>query len=481
MMAGCSRMQAVVLTALFGLLCISLPAQACCMHGQLPPPVRQALKQEAVPQDAVSIYVRQLGADSAAVSHHAGRSLNPASAMKLVTTYAALELLGPAYRWRTEIYREGDMVDGVLTGNLLIKGYGNPELMQQDIWRMLNELRQTGLREIRGDLLIDNSYFAPESVDPGLFDNEPYRAYNAQSSALVSNLNSTSFKFSGNGDAVWVQTSPELPEIRVVNQLTLSDAACNDWRSGLVYEVQHAGNQATVTFTGSYPMSCGEKYLDLSLFSHPAYTYFLFRQIWQQLGGSITGGFRLAQVSPVAVRLVEHQSEPLAEVIRRINKYSNNLMTRQLLLTIAADRVGLPGNEMNGFAAIRNWLTGKGMHFPELVIENGAGLSRIERISAEHLGELLVQAYSSPVMPELMSSLPVLAVDGTAMRRLTESPMQGRAHLKTGSLNGVSSIAGYVLDQQGRRWVVVFMANHEQAGATRPAQDAMLDWVYHRR
>jgi D-alanyl-D-alanine carboxypeptidase/D-alanyl-D-alanine-endopeptidase (penicillin-binding protein 4) len=480
MMAAWSCRHAVALVALFCLMSVALPVQACCMHDQLPPPVKDALQQEAVPHEAVSLYVRQLGAGKVTVSHHAARALNPASAMKLVTTYAALELLGPAYRWRTEIYREGEMADGVLAGNLLIKGYGNPELMQQDIWRMLNELRQTGLREIRGDLLIDNSYFAPESADPGFFDNEPYRAYNAQSSALVSNLNSTSFKFSGDGATVQVQASPELPEIRVVNQLTLTDAACSDWRSGLVYDVQNGGNQATVTFSGSYPMRCGEKYLDLSLFSHPAYTYHLFRRIWQQLGGNISGGFRLAQVSPAAVRLVEHQSEPLADVIRRINKYSNNLMTRQLLLTIAAERIGLPGNEINGFAAIRGWLAGKGMDFPELVIENGAGLSRIERISAEHLGELLVQAYGSPVMPELMSSLPVLAVDGTAMRRLTESPVQGRAHLKTGSLNGVRSIAGYVLDQQGRRWVVVFMANHAQAGATRAAQDALLDWVYHR-
>ncbi len=450
------------------------------MHDQLPPPVRQALKQEAVPPGAVSVYVRQLGAGKAAVSHHAERSLNPASAMKLVTTYAALELLGPAYRWRTEIYREGELVDGVLAGHLLIKGYGNPELMQQDIWRMLNELRQTGLREIRGDLLIDATYFAPESADPGRFDNEPYRAYNAQSSALVSNLNSTGFKFFSDGSTVRIQPSPELPEIRVVNQLALADTACNDWRSGLVYEVQNAGNQATVTFSGKYPLSCGEKYLDLSLFSHPAYTYFLFRRIWQQLGGSISGGFRLAEVSPAAVRLVEHHSEPLADVIRRINKYSNNLMTRQLLLTIGVEQAGLPGNEARGISAIQDWLIAKGLHFPELVIENGAGLSRIERISAEHLGELLVHAYSSPVMPELMSSLPVLAVDGTVMRRLAESPVQGRAHLKTGSLNGVRSIAGYVLDQQGRRWVVVFMANHEMAGATRPAQDALLDWVYQR-
>jgi D-alanyl-D-alanine carboxypeptidase/D-alanyl-D-alanine-endopeptidase (penicillin-binding protein 4) len=449
------------------------------VHAALPLPVEQALVNEKVPLDAVSVYVSQLGSNEIAVDHYANRALNPASTMKLVTTYAALDMLGPAYRWRTEIYREGDVTDGVLDGNLLIKGYGNPELMQHDMWRMLSDLRQTGLKDIRGALILDDTYFSPGHTDAGLFDNEPYRAYNAIPNAVTSNLNSTSFKFFSDGKQALVQASPELPEITMVNELKLSPATCGDWRSNLSYSVQNEGNQAKVTFSGSYPAGCGEKYLDLSLLSHSSYTYHLFRQIWQQLGGTITGGFRLSVVSPVAVKLTEHYSQPLADVIRRINKYSNNLMTRQLLLTIAAERVGLPGNEINGARAVQVWLAGKGMVFPELVIENGSGLSRIERISAEHLGELLEHAYFSPVMSELMSSLPMLSVDGTVMRRLNGSPVEGRAHLKTGSLNGVRSIAGYVLDQKGRRWVVVFIVNHPLAGATRSAQDALLDWVYH--
>lgn len=447
----------------------------------LPLPVEQALQNANVPIDAVSVYVRELGANELAVDHYADRSVNPASTMKLLTTYAALELLGPAYRWRTEIYREGDITNGVLDGNLLIKGYGNPELMQQDMWLMLSELRQTGLKEIRGDLLLDDTYFAPSNTDAGLFDNEPYRAYNTIPNAVTSNFNSTSFKFSSDANQVVIQASPELPEISLVNQLQLSSAAsCDDWRGKLSYNIEVEGNQAKVTFSGSYPANCGEKYLDLSLLGHASYTYHLFRQIWQQLGGTLTGGFGMSVASPVAVKLTEHHSQPLADVIRRINKYSNNLMTRQLLLTIAAERVGLPGNEMNGAQAIRIWLESKGMIFPELVVENGSGLSRIERISARHLGELLQHAYYSPAMPELMSSLPLLSVDGTVKKRLNGNSMQGRAHLKTGSLNDVRAMAGYVLDQQNRRWVVVFIVNHELAGATKPAQDTLLEWIYHR-
>lgn len=449
------------------------------VQAALPPPVEEALKKASVPADAVSVYVRQLGSSEITVDHFADRVLNPASTMKLVTTYAALDLLGPAYRWRTEIYRDGELVDGVLSGNFVIKGYGNPELMQHDMWRMLSDLRQAGVRDIQGALILDDTYFSPNNIDPGQFDNEPYRAYNAIPNAMTSNLNSTSFKFTHDGLKAQIQASPDLPEITLINQLELSKAACGDWRGNLKYTVQNEGNQAKVTFTGKYPANCGEKYLDLSLLSHSSYTYHLFRQIWLQLGGTISGGFQLATVKPTAVKLTEHYSQPLADVIRRINKYSNNLMTRQLLLTIAAERVSPPGNEANGAKAIKIWLASKGMVFPELVIENGSGLSRLERISARHLGELLEHAYASPVMAELMSSLPMLSVDGTVMRRLQDSPLQGKAHLKTGSLNGVRAIAGYVLDEKGRRWAVVFIVNHSLAGATKLAQDALLDWVYH--
>jgi D-alanyl-D-alanine carboxypeptidase/D-alanyl-D-alanine-endopeptidase (penicillin-binding protein 4) len=445
----------------------------------LPLPIEDALKQASVPIDAVSVYARQLGSDEIAIDHFADRALNPASTMKLVTTYAALDLLGPAYRWRTEIYRDGELFDGVLHGNLVIKGYGNPELMQHDMWRMLSDLRQAGVRDIQGSLILDDSYFSPNNTDPGQFDNEPYRAYNAIPNAVTSNLNSTSFKFFHDGEQAQIQASPDLPEITLINQLELTKAACGDWRGKLSYAVQNEGNQAKVIFAGKYPASCGEKYLDLSLLSHASYTHHLFRQIWQQLGGTLSGGFQLATLKPTAVKLTEHYSQPLADVIRRINKYSNNLMTRQLLLTIAAERVAPPGNEINGAKAIQVWLASKGMVFPELVIENGSGLSRLERISARHLGELLEHAYASPVMAELMSSMPMLAVDGTVMRRLQDSPVQGRAHLKTGSLNGVRSIAGYILDEKGRRWAVVFIVNHPLAGATKSAQDALLDWVYH--
>lgn len=153
-------------------------------------------------------------------------------------------------------------------------------------------------------------------------------------------------------------------------------------------------------------------------------------------------------------------------------------MAKQLLLTMGAEKYGAPGTEAKGVSAVRDWLLANRLIFDELVIENGSGLSRIERISAAHLGQLLVRAYHSPVMPEIMASLPILSLDGTIKQRLKDSVSQGRAHLKTGSLNGVSAIAGYVLDANGHRHVLVMLVNDANASASRAAQDALIEWVH---
>jgi D-alanyl-D-alanine carboxypeptidase/D-alanyl-D-alanine-endopeptidase (penicillin-binding protein 4) len=208
------------------------------------------------------------------------------------------------------------------------------------------------------------------------------------------------------------------------------------------------------------------------------YNLSLFRKLWSGLGGSFSGKLRVQSVPSNAVKLTQQDSETLAQTLVDINKWSNNLMARQLLLTIAAEAVGLPGTEDNGTLAISRWLASHGLNFNELVIENGSGLSRIERISAEHMGALLVHAYYSSVMPELMGSLPVLAVDGTMLKRMKDSDAQGKAHLKTGSINGVFSLAGYMLGQNGQRYVVVFMVNNPKAPLTKPAQNALLEWIY---
>ncbi|PKO47374.1 MAG: D-alanyl-D-alanine carboxypeptidase/D-alanyl-D-alanine-endopeptidase [Betaproteobacteria bacterium HGW-Betaproteobacteria-22] len=455
-----------------GLMLATLQAGA-----ELPPDVSGALKKAGIPTQNVAIYIRPVNAEAPLLEHNATQSMNPASVMKLVTTNAALELLGPTYRWKTEVYSNGTLENELLNGDLIIKGYGDPAFKAQDLWRMLQRLRQLGIKNIHGDLIIDKDYFDKEVDAQAVFDGEIWRAYNAMPSTFLVNARNTSFRFSIVDGQVKIDQEFELPEIKIINNMKVAGRGCAAWRSTMTYQVNVLDDSATVTFNGTFSPSCGERYIELSLFNDTQYAYFSFKKLWQELGGSFEGQIKVAETPDSAVKLIEQFSDPLGYVVRDVNKWSNNLMARQLLLTIAAEQVGAPARVDKGEQAIQSWLRTKNLRFNELVVDNGSGLSRNTRISAEHLGQMLVSAYNGPTMPEFMASLAILSKDGTVMGRLKEGPSNGRAHLKTGSLNGVSAIAGYVLDANGHRHVLVMLVNHAKASSSKSAQDALIDWV----
>ncbi len=452
-------------------------------QAQLPEPVARALAQAGVPESAAAFYVHETGAERPLLSVGAERPLNPASTIKLLTTYAGLELLGPAYVWVTDAYAGGQVKDGVLAGDLVLRGRGDPKLTIENFWLLLRSLRGRGLREIRGDLVLDRGFFPTDEVDPARFDDQPIRPYNTGPDALLINFKAVRLQFIPDADARTVQivAEPVLPQVQVVNNLTLDPkGACGDWVGKVKLDAQGNAQSARLAFSGVFPASCGERGRNFSVLSHSQYIYGLFRELWRELGGTFAGGVREGPAGADARLLASVQSPSLSEVVRDINKYSNNVMARQLFLTLGAAMAGAPASADKTGRVIRQWLAGKGLSFPELALENGSGLSRIERISAKNLGELLLAAYKSPVMPELMASLPLAAVDGTMRKRLSGAEVAGQAHIKTGTLSGVRAIAGYVLDARGRRVVVVFIVNHANAGSAQPVQDALLRWVHAR-
>lgn len=470
------------ITLFFVLVLCTLSARA-----ELPAAVTDALKIAGIPLSSVAIYVQAVDANIAnqgelSINLNAEKSMNPASVMKLVTTNAALDLLTPVYRWKTEAYKNGEIANGTLKGDLMIKGYGDPSFGEAEFRRFLVSLQQAGIKQIKGDLIIDKSFFAKNVGSRNTFDNETWRAYNAIPSAFLVNGRNTSFKFVATEAGVNISQELELDEVKIINNMKLSQGACGEWRSHFGYTVKPTASGATVAFNGTFSADCGERYLELSVFNDEKYALYMFKKLWRQLGGNLGGSFNgnlKVQELPIgATKILEQVSDPLGYVVRDINKWSDNLMARQLLLTLAAEKNGTPATEAKGAEVIKTWLASKNLNFNELVIENGSGLSRVERISAAHLGQLLVSAYQSPVMPELMASLPILSLDGTVQKRLKESAVSGRAHLKTGSIDGVSAIAGYILDEKNRRHVLVMLVNHTNAAASKNAQDALVNWVY---
>lgn len=468
------RLVRASLVALIGL-------SSSMLADELPAPIRDALLRHNLPLASVSVVVREPGAAKPVVAYRADEPRNPASTMKLLTTFAALELLGPAHTWKTHAYVNGQLADGHLTGDLVLQGGGDPFLVTEAFWTMLRMVREKGVRDIGGDLLVDEGYFdlAPEAA--GDFDGKPYRAYNASPSALLVNFRATRFVVFPELDTGRIRVFADPPgrSLKIDNRLRPLDGPCRNLHHAVTFDVRQA-DQTIVTFSGSYPRACGELTLTRSVVPQSRYLFGLFQSLWQSLGGTLAGDIRPAPVPPTARLLHTHESPTLAEIVRSINKFSNNVMSRQLLLTLGAELYGAPGTVEKGARALAEWAGAKGLAMPELVVENGSGRSRNARISADSLARLLENAYTGALRPEFMSSLPIAAMDGSLARRFHGEPLAGRTRVKTGLLDDVRALAGYVYAHSGRWYIAVLLHNHKNLGrdSGTEVQDAFLRWVH---
>jgi D-alanyl-D-alanine carboxypeptidase/D-alanyl-D-alanine-endopeptidase (penicillin-binding protein 4) len=464
------------LLAIFALATATLPALA----DGLPPTVLKALKAAQLPAASVAVVVQPVDAAAPLVAHNAVQAMNPASVMKLVTTYAALDLLGPAYTWKTTAWVEDAAVDGILRGNLYLRGSGDPRFAIEHLWSLLRQLRVRGIERIAGDIVLDRTVFNVPSIDPGAFDDKPMRPYNVGPDGLLLNFRALRFTLlPDNGKPRLLLETPS-EGLRVDNQLRAGNGECgSNWKDQISVRLIPENNGNRLEFTGSYAALCGEKTLNLSPLPADAQAGGLIRALWKELGGSLGGQVRDGSVPVGASLLARHESAPLADAVRDINKFSNNVMARQVFLTLGNDSA--PATAERARQRISDWLAGRNLRFAELVLDNGSGLSRSERISADSLNRLLLDAWKNPVMPEFVSSLPIVGIDGTMKKRLNGSEATGRAHIKTGTLDGVKTAAGYALDAQGRRYTVTFLINHPKAQAGSAAIDALLVWVAQRR
>jgi serine-type D-Ala-D-Ala carboxypeptidase/endopeptidase (penicillin-binding protein 4) len=439
----------------------------------LPPDVDAALARARVPREAVSFLVADAeGRSPPRLAHRAGVAVNPASVMKLVTTVVALEQLGPAFSWSTPVYVEGTVRDGTLTGNLYIKGQGDPKLVVERLWMLLARVQAFGIRHVSGDIVLDRSAFETITPDPAAFDGEPYRPYNAAPDALLVNFRSLILGFIPDPALGVARIQSDLPLAGVTVQATVPLAAgeCGDWRAALKPDFS---DPLRLRLAGSYATACGEKSWPVAYADPASHAARAIGGLWLQMGGRLGGQVREGRVPPALRSTFESRSPPLAEVIRDINKYSNNVMAQQLFLTLSLQQKG-QGTLEGSREILRRWWRERFGAEEVPVVENGSGLSRNDRISARALGLLLQAVWVSSLMPDLAASLPIAGVDGTLRRSRAIGSI---AHLKTGSLRDVVAVAGYVHAASGRRQVVVAIVNHPNAAAARPAIDALIDWA----
>ncbi|SFM57754.1 D-alanyl-D-alanine carboxypeptidase / D-alanyl-D-alanine-endopeptidase (penicillin-binding protein 4) [Ectothiorhodospira mobilis] len=473
------RSRLLLRTAL--VLLLSALAWTGSVSAALPDPLARALERHGVPQAAVSLWVQAPGAARPVIAHRPDVPRNPASTLKLVTTLAALEVLGPAYRWETAVYAPDPVEDGVLQGDLYLRGGGDPFLVSEEVWKLAGALYRSGVRRIRGDLVLDLSRFRLPPEDPGAFDGQPFRAYNQPPHPLLMNFNAVRFELHPQPQAgiVRVAVDPPLAHLQVENRLHLDDhGSCTGPARQVRY---HVPEPSRVRLEGGVPTHCGPSTLLRTASGPERYAHDLFRTLWAQWGGVLDGGWRLGRVpDPEAEPLLVHHSPPLGELVRLINKYSNNVMTRQLNLTLGLEVHGSPATPEKGHRVLQDFLRGRGIGLGGFVLDNAAGLSRENRLTARQLAGVLQAGWESPYRPEYIASLALAGMDGTLRRRFQDTPLAGRMHLKTGSLRGVSAVAGYVRTAGGGDRLVVLLIRHPGLthGQGVSIQDAFLTWVH---
>jgi D-alanyl-D-alanine carboxypeptidase/D-alanyl-D-alanine-endopeptidase (penicillin-binding protein 4) len=461
------------------LVAVALPVQATA-EDALPLPVQSALNHRQLPHDSLSVHVADLDSGEVLLQWQADVPRNPGSTIKLLTTLVALDVLGPTYAWHTDVYALGEVTDGRLDGDLLIKGYGDPFLVTERVWQMLRRVRQAGIREISGDLLLDDTYFDVDDHDPAAFDRQALRAYNVAPNALLMNFKVVRFWFEPDHEAanvdVWMD--PALTNLQTDNQLALVAGSCRGYQRGIAVSTNVAVDK--MTFSGKFPNGCKRYAMDRAVLGHKEFAFGLFSSLWQESGGAFDGTWKDALAPQDIEPVIEFQSLSLVDVITRINKHSNNVMARQLLYTLSAEVLGEPGTEAGGRKSVRDWLQHNGLEFSKLAFDNGAGLSRNARMTAADFGAMLNFAWQQPYMPEYVASMSLAGLDGTLSRRLEDGPLQGKAHLKTGSLDHVTAIAGYLQARSGRRFTIVVLQNYDDVhrGPGEEVQEALLRWLY---
>jgi len=443
--------------------------------------MKQALARAKIDEQSLALAIMPLSGKGKTRLFNANKPMNPASTMKLVTTYAALELLGPVYQWKTDFYTDAALKDGVLHGNLYLKGGGDPKLNLQRLWLLLRDLRASGVKRVTGDLVLERSYFLHPALPPFNDDGgDPLRPFLVEPDALLVNFKSVRVVVRAEGGKVHLHMDPPLVSVSMVNQVKLQPASkgCSSPLIGFSVQPQEE-DKVSLVVRGSLSDGCSSEFY-LSMLDHPNYAFDTVRALWQEMGGSIDGENKLGLLPKNARLLSRTYSPDLVEIIRDINKYSNNTMARQLFLSLGVE-FAVDGDENDGDAAnrvIRRWLDKKGIKAQHLVLENGSGLSRNERISALELATMLQAAWKSPYAAEFISSMPLVAIDGTMKKRLRGTAAVGQAHIKTGALNNARAIAGFSRDRNGNHWVVVALMNGPKLWNASSVLDQILLDVY---
>ena len=439
--------------------------------GAVPAGITQLIGSERLPSSAVSFVVLDAESGRMVMSHNPDTPRSPASTIKTVTTFAALDMLGPTFVWQTRAWTHD--------GDLFLQGGGDPYLTVERWWSFVQGLRASGLKSIPGDIVVDNTAFSLPKEDPGAFDGRPNRSYNVLPDALMVNFQSIDFTLAANADThkVEIVASPAPVNLDIENHIRYESGRCSGSAARVDFKVASAASDRVV-FSGALSAHCAPRTIARILLQPATYAFGTFVKLWRESGGEFGGKLRIEPTPADAKSLYSFDSLSLAEIVRLTNKHSNNLMARHLFLTLGKERYGDPATLEKGAAAMAEWGRERGFDLTGVDIDNGSGLSRSTHISVLQMAKILSAAWRSRFAPEYLASFPLAGMDGTLRSRMKLSPA-GAVRLKTGHLDSVSGVAGYVTTSTGKTYVLVSLINNVRAdfGAAEPVHAALAAWI----
>ena len=449
------------------------------LFAELPLEYKNIIKQHKAPPNSFTFVIKNLSnVSEKLVAHNEKKLFNPASLAKIISTFVALEELGPQFKWQSDFAHNGTIIGDTLNGDLIFKGRGDATFSINNLEDSIRKIQRNGLKKINGNLILDLSYFgfAPKEKS---FDNDPMRAYNALPSPVVIQSNTMNFVFAIKDKKLIIESNPNLEHFSIMNNIKITNDRCIDWKSKLNYRTQQNKLKSQVIFDGKFSRKCGTKAINLSVLDNDEYFFRIFKKIWNRSGGDFNGNLDETYINNNNLKVIyRHNSRPLSEIIRDVNKYSLNLMARNTMLTILAEDSEHLVLESSVNKYVHDWFDKNNLLHNGLFIENGAGLSRNSVLTSEQLLLLMEKIYHNPLMPEMLSSLPISGVDGTLKRRMNYSTFRKSAHFKTGSMRNVNAIAGFLLDKNKEMKIFIFIMNDLTAKDSHRLQEALITQAF---
>ncbi|NOX37766.1 MAG: D-alanyl-D-alanine carboxypeptidase/D-alanyl-D-alanine-endopeptidase [Calditrichaeota bacterium] len=430
------------------------------------------LQDSVLQQTRTGIKIVSLETGEVLYQRNSQKLFHPASNMKLLTTAAALKYLGPNYRFRTVLLADsGSVVDSIVKGNLYLKGYGNPDLTTEDLRDIIRELKRRGIRRIDGNLICDASFFDDLYWGKGWMWDDVSSWYFAPISALSVNDNCvTVYVKPGSipGSPLQVEVEPPTAYVAIDNRGQTVAVEDTSAHATLTVERKWKTPENTIVVEGTLPVGAAIQKFVIDVVNAPLYVGTLFKELLLQDSVAFRGQVLRGVAPENAVPLVTHFSDPLTLVIYNTNKISDNLSAEMILKTLAAEVKGEPGTAAHGVAIIREYLNQLGVDSATYQIVDGSGVSRYNLITPDLMIALLQDMYRDfRFQAEFQTSLPIAGVDGTLSDRMRGTPAQGILRAKTGTLSGVSALAGYTTTADGEPVAFSIIMEHFVGSAAR--------------